>query len=69
MAKNVFKPAEIVALTKQVTLDSPFAKLVEPEEIIPAEEYTGPTAADLRREAEAFKVSWEAEKEMMPQIK
>ena len=39
--------------------------MVEPEEIIPAEEYTGPTADDLRREAEAFKASWEAEKEMM----
>ena len=65
MAKNVFKPAEIVALTKQVKLDSPFEKMVEPEEIIPAEEYTGPTADDLRREAEAFKASWESEREMM----
>ena len=65
MAKNVFKPAEIVALTKQVKLSSPFEKMVEPEEIIPAEEYTGPTADDLRREAEAFRVSWESEKEMM----
>ena len=65
MAKNVFKPAEIVALTKQIRLDEPFEKMVEPEEILPAEEYTGPTADDLRREAEAFTVSWEAEKEMM----
>ena len=65
MAKNVFKPAEIVALTKQIQLETPFEKMVEPEEIIPAEEYTGPTADDLRREAEAFKASWEAEKEMM----
>lgn len=65
MAKNVFKPAEIVALTKQVVLESPYEKLVEPEEIVPAEEYTGPTADDLRREAEAFQVHWEAEKEMM----
>lgn len=65
MAKNVFKPAEIVALTKQVELASPFAKMPEPEIITPAEEYTGPTADDLRREAEAFKINWEAEKEMM----
>ncbi len=65
MAKNVFKPAEIVALTKQVELKTPFEKEKEPEIIIPAEEYKGPTADDLRREAEAFKVSWEAEKEMM----
>ena len=65
MAKNVFRPAEIVALTKQVKLDSPFEKMPEPEEVVPAEEYTGPTADDLRREAEAFRVSWEAEKEML----
>ncbi len=65
MAKNVFKPAEIVALTKQVELKSPFEKVPEPEVILPAEEYTGPTADDLRREAEAFRVSWEADKEMM----
>jgi len=65
LAKNVFKPAEIVALTKQVELKSPFEKVPEPEVILPAEEYTGPTADDLRREAEAFRVSWEADKEMM----
>lgn len=65
MAKNVFKPAEIVALTKQVKLDSPFEKIPEPVEIVPAEEYTGPTADDLRREADMFRTNWEAEKEMM----
>ena len=65
MAKNVFKPAEIVALTKQIELATPFDKVIEHVEVIPAEEYTGPTADDLRREAEAFRVSWEAEKEMM----
>jgi flagellar assembly protein FliH len=31
------------------------------------EEYTGPTAEDLRREAEEFKKNWEAEKAMMIQ--
>ena len=65
MAKNVFKPAEIVALTKQVELKSPFDKIPDPVEIVPAEEYTGPTADDLRREAEAFRAGWEAEKQMM----
>jgi flagellar assembly protein FliH len=65
LAKNVFKPAEIVALTKQVELESPFSKVPEPAEIAPAEEYTGPTADDLRKEAEAFRINWEAEKEMM----
>jgi flagellar assembly protein FliH len=65
LAKNVFKPAEIVALTKQVKLDSPFDKVPEPEVFTPAEEYTGPTAEDLRREADMFRTNWEAEKEMM----
>ncbi len=65
MAKNVFRPQEIVALTQQVKLNSPFEKEPEPEIIIPAEEYKGPTADDLRREAEMFKASWEAEKELM----
>ena len=65
MAKNVFKPAEIVALTKQVKLESPFEAVVEPEEIIQAEEYNEPTVDDLRREAEAFKVRWESEKDIM----
>ena len=33
------------------------------EEVVP--EYTGPTAEDLKREAEAFKVQWEEEKKQM----
>ena len=35
------------------------------EEAVP--EYTGPTADDLRREAEAFKAEWEKEKQQMLQ--
>jgi len=34
----------------------------EPEEV---EEYTGPTADDLRREAEAFRAQWEEEKKAL----
>jgi flagellar assembly protein FliH len=37
----------------------------ELEEVPEKEEYSGPTADDLRREAEAFKVQWEAEREAM----
>ena len=40
-----------------------FEIIEEPEEIV--EEYTGPTADDLRREAEAFKLAWEQEKQLM----
>jgi flagellar assembly protein FliH len=37
----------------------------ELEEIDDAEEYGGPTAEDLRREAELFKTQWDAEREAM----
>jgi flagellar assembly protein FliH len=40
-------------------------ELEEIEEAGAADEYTGPTADDLRREADAFKVQWEQEKEAL----
>jgi len=71
MAKNVFKPQEIMYLSRKVFIEPP--KIVPEEtveEIAPAEEerggeYAGPTVDDLRREADAFKKDWEAEKERM----
>ncbi len=62
MAKNVFRSQEIVNLGTSVMIEAP--KPVEPEveAIEPIDEYTGPTADDLRREAEAFKEQWEQEK-------
>lgn len=67
MKKVVFKPQEIVPLSTSFVIGPP-----EPEEkeekleaITPLEAYTGPTADDLRREAEAFKEQWEKEKEAM----
>jgi flagellar assembly protein FliH len=75
MAKAVYRPGELELLEKKVILDPPtaFPELahlmpVEDElEELPdeAEEYSGPTVDDLRREAEAFKVQWEAEREAM----
>jgi flagellar assembly protein FliH len=76
MAKAVFRPGELTELTQKVIIDAPtsypdlahLAPVVdepEAEEIV--EEYTGPTADDLRREAEAFKVQWDAEREAMIQ--
>ena len=38
---------------------------VEEEVPVIQEEYNGPTADDLRREAEAFKTQWESEKQKM----
>ena len=66
MAQTVFKPNQIN--TKEggvlLKLNREFLPPVEEvkEEVA---EYTGPTADDLRKEAEAFKMNWEAEKQGM----
>ena len=65
MAKNVFRPTEVVNLTSAVQIEPPKEEIEEPEVIDDIPEYTGPTADDLRREAEAFRESWEAEKTQM----
>ncbi|MDR0876720.1 MAG: flagellar assembly protein FliH [Treponema sp.] len=74
MAKAVFRPEEITLSGTKVTLDPPtsfpdLAHLLpeeeELEEIPDVEEYAGPTADDLRREAENFKLQWESEREAM----
>ncbi len=65
MAKHVFRAGEIVNLVTKVIIASPFAA-EEPLEVAPVmEEYAGPTADDLRREARMFKEQWEKEKEDM----
>jgi flagellar assembly protein FliH len=65
MAKNVFYPVEIVDLTAQkVKVQAPVFVTAEPE---PLDIYEGPTADDLRREAEAFRESWNTEKERLVQ--
>jgi flagellar assembly protein FliH len=77
MAKAVFRPGELTVVESRVVLDPPSAfpsmerlapveeDLEEVEEAGAVEEYSGPTADDLRREAEAFKVQWEQEKEAL----
>ena len=67
MAKNVFRSQEIVNLGTSVIIEPPKTKEPEVEAIEPIEEYAGPTADDLRREAEAFKEQWETEKAEMIQ--
>lgn len=67
MAKTVFRPNEIKAKTgDKVTLQliHDYAQKEEAEESA-VEEYTGPSAEDLRREAEAFRAGWEIEKKRM----
>ena len=64
MAKSVFRPGEMKTQEDKVML--PLVHNFMPEEEVVeevVEEYTGPTADDLRREAEAFKKQWELEKQ------
>ena len=73
MAKAVFRPGELVLVPETLVIQAPerfqgFADfpVVEPETEIEAassEPYLGPTAEDLRREAEEFRALWEFEKE------
>lgn len=67
MAKTVFRPQETVRLESAYVLAAPGGEAVaeELEEAAPALEYEGPTADDLRREAELFRQNWEREKEAM----
>ena len=66
MAKTVFRPGEANSVDEKVMLPlykdySPVEEVIELEE----EEYTGPTADDLRKEAEDFKAKFEIEKQQM----
>ncbi|MCF7928032.1 MAG: flagellar assembly protein FliH [Spirochaetales bacterium] len=65
MAKNVFRSNEIKVNDEKVVIEPPVFEEPEPEEVEEVEEYTGPTADDLRREAEAFQAGWEKEKARM----
>lgn len=69
MAKTVFRPYEVVALRSTMVLKSEGREAAaEAEELVdaaPAEAYAGPTADDLRREAEAFRDEWSREKDAM----
>lgn len=67
MAKTVFRPTEITNTDSKVILklSHNYAPEEDVEEISDIPEYLGPTADDLRREAEAFKVEWEKEKEAL----
>ena len=63
MAKAVFRPGEAKNIEEKVML--PLYKDYSPIEDVEVEEeevYTGPTAEDLRREAEEYKLQFEQEK-------
>jgi flagellar assembly protein FliH len=74
MAKAVFRPGELTLIDEMVVInapanfsvqDAPVQDEEEAEAGQPAEVYTGPTAEDLRHEAEAFKIEWDIEKQAM----
>jgi flagellar assembly protein FliH len=74
MAKAVFRPGEVTISEKKIILDSPgsYSELARMgpvdenlEEIEEVDEYQGPTADDLRREAENFKAQWDVEREAL----
>lgn len=66
MAKQVFKPNEIKVNEKEKKFTLPLIHDYKPQEEKPEvveEVYQGPTAEDLRKEAEAFRQGWEIEKQ------
>ncbi|HCM25237.1 MAG: flagellar assembly protein FliH [Treponema sp. GWB1_62_6] len=73
MAKAVFRHGEIRMSDKKVMLEAPtglagtqaVVRSLELDELDEVEEYSGPTADDLRREAEAFKAQWDKERELL----
>jgi flagellar assembly protein FliH len=75
MAKAVFRPSEVTLSDKKIILDPPHAfpdlaylavkKEEIPEEVEELEQYQGPTADDIRREAEDFRSQWDTERETL----
>ncbi len=67
MAKNLFEPNEIKNKGGefQLKLVHDFSTPVVEEKVEEVPEYSGPTAEDLKREADEFKASWEIEKQQM----
>jgi len=77
MAKAVFKPGELILVQDKLMIETPdrltdcqdfslhHHKEMEIEVEPEGERYTGPTAEDLRREADEFRAQWEIEKQAM----
>ena len=69
MAKNVFRAKEVKNTFRKVYIQPPeeFAPQLDTAEVDEISDYAGPTADDLRREAEAFQANWDQEREGMIQ--
>lgn len=66
MAKSVFRPGEAKQVEKKIMLPlvHDYAPVEEVSEVV-VEEYTGPTAEELKQEAEEYRAKFEAEKQQM----
>ncbi len=63
MAKNVFRADEILYQSRKIFIEPPRVEAPSEEpQAAAVVEYSGPTAEDVRREADAFKARWEEEK-------
>lgn len=67
MSKNVFRANEVKLTNDHIKLrlSKTFVEEEPEEEVLEISQYEGPTADDLRREAEQWKQEWEAEKEQI----
>ncbi|KGE73525.1 flagellar assembly protein FliH [Spirochaeta lutea] len=71
MAKNLFRGGEVKFTNEKVHISPPEIMIRQQHQaqrqavIREAEAYDGPTADDLRREAEAFKEQWDAQRERL----
>ena len=67
MAKHVFRPTEIINLSRKIFIQPPEPPSEEAEPLSKAleEEFQGPTVEDLRREADVFREKWETEKQQL----
>jgi flagellar assembly protein FliH len=72
MARYVFHPGELQIARESISLKPPFPS--DPEELEDVEDanlleaYAGPTIEELRAEAEAFKQSWEVQKDALKTV-
>lgn len=67
MTKNLFIPSEVTTKPEefQLGLVHEFSKPEEEVKVEEVPEYTGPTVEELQKEADDFKIKWEAEKQQM----
>jgi len=66
MAQTVFRPNQVNKVNGEVVLTLPKVFVPEVEEVEEVEpEYTGPTAEELKKEADDFKIQWEKDKAAM----